>query len=169
MARFRLWNGPMPTTSELTKVTTGTALKTMLQFKASSTKIAKVLEWGISFDGSTAATPGSVELVETDVAATVTAYVANDIIKSDAAALLCGNPTTNLIQIGTSASGYTATVEGSITATRLLDGLLMPPTGPLVKQFPLGTEPTIQVDKFLRIRVKFGTAVNAICYVDLEI
>src|SRR5205085_11519821 len=132
-------NGPMQTTAAFAAVSTGTAIKTLLQVKPSATLIAKIVEWGISFDGSAAATPGKVELIETDVAATVTASVAADITKLDAEAIACGDPTTNLVQVGTAATGYTATVEGSITAIRNLDPpQFMAPTTQFVKQFPLG-------------------------------
>lgn len=170
MALFLIPNGPMQTTAALSPVTTGTAIKTLLQFKASATIVAKVKEWGISFDGSAAATPIKVELIETDVAATVTASVAADITKVDANALTGGDPTTNLIQVGTSATGYTATVEGSTTSTRNLDmPQLIAPTNQFIKQFPLGNEPIIQIAKFARIRVTAGTAVNAYCYLLVEI
>ncbi len=130
---------------------------------------AKIIEWGVSFDGSAAATPGKVELIETDVAATVTAYVAADLTKYDDAALQGGDPTTNLIVVGTSSSGYTASVEGSITVVRTFDLQLLPPTAPYVKQFPLGREPVVQISKFCRIRVTFGTSINASCYLLIEI
>lgn len=160
----------MQTTAEFTKVATGTALKTMLQIKASATKVLKVKEWGISFDGFAAALPGSVELIETDVAATVTAAVAADITKLDGDALMGGDPTTNLVPVGTTSTGYTASSEGTTTASRNLDSpLLVPPTGIFVKQFPLGQEPIVQISKFLRIRVKFGTTVNCVCYVKFEV
>lgn len=169
MPIFQIFNGPMPTTASQVPVTTGTAIKTLLQVKPSATLIAKVVEWGISFDGSAAAAGINVELCETDAAATVTAAVANDIHKLDAAALLCGDPTTNLIQVGTSATGYTSTSEGSITALRQFDAQQIQPTNQYIKQFPLGREPVIQVAKFLRVRVKAASAVNAICYVTIEI
>lgn len=169
MALYLIANGPMPTTSALAPVTTGTSIKTMLQIKPSATIAAKIVEWGISFDGSTAATPGKVELIETDVAATVTASVAADITKLDSDALGGGDPTTNLIQVGTSATGYTSTNEGSITAVRILDMQLIAGTNQYVKQFPLGREPVLQIGKFGRIRVTFGTAVNAYCYVIISI
>lgn len=169
MALYLIGNGPMPTTSAFATVTTGTSIKTMLQVKPSATLVAKIIEWGISFDGSAAATPGKVELIETDVAATVTAAVANDIMKFDSDALMGGDPTTNLIQVGTTSTGYTASGEGSITAVRVFDMQLLPPTAPYVKQFPLGYEPTIQINKFGRIRVTFGAAVNAYCYMIVKI
>jgi hypothetical protein len=170
MGLFLLQNGAMQTTSAFAKVTTGTSRKTMLQVKPSATIVAAIVEWGISFDGSAAATPGMVELVETDVAGTVTAFVAADITKLDGAALMGGDPTTNLIQVGTTSSGYTCTSEGSITATRNLAGpQLIAPTSQWVQQFPLGNEPIIQISKFARIVVTFGSAINCACYMIIRI
>lgn len=169
MALYLVPNGPMQTTAAFAAVTTGTSIKTLLQVKPSSTIVAKIKEWGISFDGSVAATPIKVELIETDVAATVTAAVANDITKLDGNGLVGGNPTTNLIQVGTTSTGYTSTAEGSITAVRNFDIQFIAPTNQYVKQFPLGLEPIIQVDKFCRIRVTASVAVNAYCYVILDI
>lgn len=170
MPQFLIANGPMQTTAAFAPVTTAAVIKTLLQVKPSATLPMKIIEWGISFDGSAAATPGKVELIETDVAATVTAAVVADITKYDGAALAGGDPTTNLIQVGTAATGYTATVEGTITAVRNLDGpQLLPPTGPYIKQFPLGREPIVQIAKFLRIRTTFAVAINAYCYVIVEI
>lgn len=169
MALYAIYNGPSPTTAAQVPVTTGTAIKTLLQVEPSATNAIKVVEWGISFDGSAAATPIKVELLETDVAATVTAHVAAGIVKLDAEALTNGDPTTNLIQVGTANTGYTATAEGTITATRMFDAQLIAPTNQYVKQFPLGREPVIQISKFGRIRVTAGAAVNAYCYVIVEV
>lgn len=170
MALYLIGNGAMQTTAAFVAVTTGTAIKTMLQVKPGATTVLKVIEWGISFDGSAAATPGKVELIETDVAATVTASVANDITKYDPAAVAQGDPTTALIAVGTSATGYTASVEGSITAVRNLAGpQFIAPTTQYQFQMPLGREPIIQNGKFGRVRVTFGAAVNAYCYMIVEV
>jgi hypothetical protein len=169
MALYTIFNGPMPTTASQVAVTTSTAIKSLLQVKASATATFKIVEWGISFDGSAAATPIIVECMETDVAATVTASAAADIHKIDAAALSGGDPTTNLIPVGTTSTGYTSTGEGTIAAIRQFDVQEIAPTNQYVKQFPLGREPVVQVSKFARIRVKAGTAVNAICYMTIEI
>lgn len=169
MALYLLQNGAAGTTAAPVVVTTGTAIKTLLQFKPSATVVARIVEWGISFDGSAAATPGKIELMESDVAATVTAHTAADITKYDSDALAGGDPTTNLIQVGTTSTGYTSTSEGTTTVSRMFDLQLLPPTGPYVKQFPLGREPILQVGKFARIRVTFGTAINAYCYMIVSI
>ena len=156
-------NGAMPTTAALTKVTTGTVIKTMLQIASSATRPLKVVEWGISFDGSAAATPIQCELVQTDVAATVTAHVAAGVQPYDDP-----NAPASTVTLGTSATGYTASAEGSITTTRYGDLQLIAPTNQYVKQWPLGREFQVPVSKFLRVRVTAGTAVNAYCYVIWE-
>jgi hypothetical protein len=157
------YNGASPTTAAIPKVTTGTAIKTLMQLATPSTEDLVVIEWGISFDGTAAATPIQVELVDTNVAATVTAYGASDLVKHN-------NPNgpPSLMTLGTTASGFTATAEGTITATRVLDYQLVAPTGAYVKQFPLGREPSVPVSRFLRVRVTAAAAVNATCYVIWE-
>ncbi len=161
---YLLNNSAMQTTAAPVKVTTGSVIKTLLQFKPLVP--CKIIEWGISFDGSAAATPGEIELIETDVAATVTAFVNNDITKYDGEALQFGDPTSNFISVGTSASGYTASAEGTITSVRDLAGpQLQAPTNQFIQQFPLGREPFCQANKFTRVRVTFGAAINAYCYI----
>lgn len=160
-------NGPMQTTAAFAPVTTGTAIKTMLQVKPFIP--AKVVEWGISFDGFAAALPIRVELIETDVTATVTASVDADVTKlSDVADAVAASVAG--LTLGTSATGYTATAEGTITAVRNLDApQFVSPTGGYWKQFPLGHEPLIQVAKFARVRVTAGTAVNCYCYLVVDL
>jgi hypothetical protein len=161
---YQFANGPMQTTAAFAKVGTGTAIKTMLQFKPILP--CRIIEWGGSFDGFTAATPIQVELIETGtVAATVTAYAAADFTGVDAEAVTFGSPTSNYISVGTSASGYTASAEGTITAVRNLVGpQLLPPTGPLIQQFPLGEEAWCQANNMTRIRVTAPAGVNAYFY-----
>lgn len=166
---YMVINGPMPTTAAPTKVTTSAAIKTMLQLKP-AIKL-RVIEWGISLDGIAAATPGEVELIETDVAATVTAYAAADVMPfsdSGAVANTAGTSGTPL-NLGTTHSGYTSSGEGSTTAARLLDFQQVAPTSQYVKQFPQNREPDLTVGKFTRVRVTFGAAVNAYCYIIFEV
>jgi hypothetical protein len=164
---YLIANGPSPTTAAQVPVTTGTAIKTMLQVKGVTGLPFTIVEWGVSFDGSAAATPIKVELLETGtVFGTVTAHVAAGLVKfNDANA-----PTsTTYFSVGTSATGYTCTAEGSIVASRVFDAQLVAPTNQYVKQFPLGREPMVAADSALRIRVTAGAAVNAYCYVVVEV
>jgi len=153
-------NGPMPTTAAFAAVTTGTAIKTMLQIATPSTRPLTVVKWGISFDGSAAATPIKCELLQTDVAATVTAHVASGVQPYNDP-----NAAASLVTLGTSATGYTATAEGTITATRHGDLQFIAPTNQYINEWSLGTEFQIPISKFLRIRVTAPAAVNCYCYV----
>ena len=166
---YLIGSGPMPTTASFATLSTTTSLITLLQVKASATATFKIVERGVSFDGSAAATPLKVELCETDVAATVTASASADIMKYNAEAISGGDPTTNLFPVGTTSTGYNASGEGSITVVREFDIQLIAPTNQYIKQFPLGREPIIQVSKFARIRVKAGAAVNAYAYMLCEV
>lgn len=166
-------NGPMPTTAAQVAVTTGTAIKTMLQVKlgASTNMVGRVVEWGISFDGSAAATPIKCELLTTGaINATITEFLAADIINlSDPNAAAVTDDFPLAFTAAGDESGYTGTAEGTITATRVMDVQFIAPTNQYVKQFPLGREPTFKNSEFLRIRVTAGTAVNAYCYMIIEI
>lgn len=164
--------GPMPTTAALASVATGTSIKTLLQVKLEATFIGhgKVVEWGISFDGSEAATPIECELLTTgSVKATVTEHVATGIhpLRSQALAVTDGNPFD--FTAAADGTGYNATAEGTITATRILDAQQVAPTNQYVKQFPLGREPEFDPDEYLRIRVTAGADVNAYPYVIVEV
>ncbi len=166
---YLIYNGPSPTTAAQVAVTTGTSIKTMLQVKLGrAVQYATVVEWGISFDGSAAAAPINCELVSSGaVAATVTAHVAAGIInlRADTQAPTDLDP----FDFGTGATGFTSTAEGTVTATRMHDAQLIAPTNQFVKQFPLGREPEFDHTDFLRIRVTAAAAVNALCYVVIEV
>jgi len=168
MAAKTYWahNGPMQTTAAPAKVATGTAIKTLMQLKtpAAGNGTIRPIAWGISFDASAAAVPGVCELIETDVAATITAFVAADLQKY-------GDPNAGAsqAQIGsTTASGYTASAEGTITAVRTADLQLVAPTNQYAYTWPLGREFECGAAKFLRVRVTFPVTVNALCFVIWE-
>lgn len=158
------WNGAMPTTAAQVKVTTGTAIKTMLQLSTPATRMMQVLEWGFSLDVA----PGAasvVELLQTDVAATVTAHIASGVINLDP------NGTASLLTLGTANTGYTASVEGTTTASRVFDVKQIPLTAgatdlTYVRTFMPDDRPVVAVSKFLRVRATMATsASNMTCYV----
>ncbi len=73
------------------------------------------------------------------------------------------------LTLGTSATGYTCTSEGSITTVRMFDAQLIAPTNQYVKQFPLGREPVLVIGNACRIRVTAAAAVNAYAYMIIDI
>ncbi|MEU8035716.1 hypothetical protein [Streptosporangium sp. NPDC049078] len=156
-------NGPMPTTAAFSPVTTGTSLKTMLQIATPSTRGIKVVEWGISFSGFADAARIKCELIDTNGAATVTAHVAAGVQPyNDPSA------PASLMTLGTTATGYTSSGEGSITSTRYGDAQQVSPADKWWRQWPLGREFAVGPSRFLRVRVHAPAAVDAYTYVVWE-
>lgn len=161
MHRYRTWNGPAPTTAAQADVTTGTAIKTMLQIATPSTRQLQLISWGFSIDSNQG---GVVELLQTDVAATVTQHVAAGVQPLEP------NAPASLMTLGTSATGYTATAEGAITATRVFDavetiGGAVDANHTYVFQWMPDERPVVAVSRFLRVRATFGTATNMRCWI----
>jgi hypothetical protein len=160
MHLYKTWNGPAPTTAAQAKVATGTAIKTMLQIATPSTRQIKLVSWGFSIDASQG---GTVELLQTDVAATVTAHVAAGVQPLDP------NAPASLMTLGTSATGYTGSAEGSITATRMFDAATVQGGGVWMQsysyQFTAAERAVVAVSKFLRVRATFGTSTNMLCWI----
>ena len=50
--QYKIYNGPFPTTAAQLAVTTGTAIKTMLQVKGVTAVLFDVVAWGVSMDGA---------------------------------------------------------------------------------------------------------------------
>jgi hypothetical protein len=169
---YIVFNGAAPTAAAVTPVTTGAAIKTLLQIKPATNSPLLIVEWGISFDGSAAATPGKIELIETGtVFATVTPFAAGDVMpfNNPNAPVNTAGASGIPLNLSTTGSGFTATAEGTVTAGRLIDGQLIAPTSQYVKQFPLGREGGILPGRSLRIRTTFAAAVNALCYIIFEV
>lgn len=165
MAQYIAYNGAMQTTAAFVGVATGTSIKTLLQIATPASSEIRVRAWGISFDGSTAATPIKCELIDTAaINATVTAHVAAGVQPYDAEA----GAVASLMTLGTAATGYTASAEGTIVASRIGDLQFVAPSSGYSYEWSLGKEFKVAVSRFLRVRVHAGTTVNAICWVRWE-
>lgn len=155
---FSVVNGAAGNAAAPVVVTTGTAIKTLIQLQPPATKPIKIIQWSVEFDATAAAAPVRVELMHsTAIAATVVAYVAADITKVN----VPDPATTSNVTLSTTASGYTASAEGTITAGVQFETHWVPPTGGIFIQYPLGREPIIPVSANCRIRVTSGVAYNA--------
>lgn len=175
---YRVYNASAPTTAAPVKQPTGTAIRTMLQIQLATGFTGRIVEWGCSFDGSAAATPGQVELFGCTGAATMSTA-------SAAADITCLNdqytvvPTTSLpFVLSTTTTGFAtaAVTEGTVANYRPFDTQLIAPTSQYLKQWPLGREPefnalltTTATAYFLRVRMTFGATVNTSIYVDIEV
>lgn len=138
-------------------------VKTILQVKTGAGKV-RVVEWGYGFD-TTPVAPCRVELVETGtVFATVTTLGSGVRPYSDVS-----GAASQTAAAGAASTGFNATVEGSVVATRLLgfnyeNGIYFK------QQFPLGREPELNAGVSLRVRATPGSSasLNIWCYIIWE-
>lgn len=167
MRLYKAFNGPAPTSAQQLAVTSGTAIKTMLQLATPATADAKIKAWGITHDGHASCTSFSAELItHATGGATVTAYAAGDItaLNADAADLA-----SNMVISSTTNGGYTSTNEQTLTAVDVLDSCYLVPTTAdrYAFQWPLGEWPVFAISRWLRIRVTAaGNATNVRCWVE---
>lgn len=142
----------------LVEVATGTAIKTLLQVATPSTTNIRVVAWGVSFDGIVVTNPaGQVTLIDTDVAATVTTLTPEEWGNADSQASLCVG--------GTTATGYSATAEGTIAGSTILDGQNVHPQTGYSIWFPERERPIVKASRFLRVRALFSVDINGIPWV----
>jgi len=163
---YKAYNGPGPTSAQQLAVTSGTAIKTMMQLATPATSTLTIVAWGIIHDGHASCTSASAELISHATGgATVTAYAAGDITllnqPNDLASQTVISSTTN--------GGYTSTNEQTLTAVDVLDSCYLVPTQAdrYVMQWPLGREPMVAISRWVRVRVTMaGNATNVRCWIE---
>lgn len=161
-AYYKVLNQASPTGNTLAAgQTTTTSTKTHIQLLHPSLAM-NVIAWGVMFNQSAAATPVTCELsTTTTVAATVTAYVANDVQLYN---MPFGN--TPGLTLSTSGSGFNASAEGTVVApVRVGDVQLVQPTNNQWYQWPLGQEFVVKAADVLRVRINSGTSYTCLCWV----
>jgi hypothetical protein len=127
----------------------------MLQLSTPATRKIELIAWGFTIDDTSGA-DGVIELIQTDVAATVTAHVAAGVQPLDP------DSPASLLTLGTANTGYTASAEGSTTATRAFDVVALSSTtseSPYTYsyQWMPDERPIIDTSSFLRVRATTPT------------
>jgi len=128
--------------------------KTIVQVVASSSKPVRIVEIGVSFDGTSgSATPVAVDLLRQTTAGT-----------SSSLTFVYENPQTETA-IATALKTFTA----EPTAGDILRSWYVTPAGGLfVMQFPLGREPVVGVSGRIGIRCNAPATVNTTAYITFE-
>ena len=165
MALFIAYNSALSATTNIQAGTSyATGAKCALQLHIPDNGYIKLVEWGISMDGSAAATPALLEVATTDAPTTGLTQHSTTTIKSlDAPA---GLPLSRLT-MGTSSTGYGAVAITTNTTLRQIDRQYVAPTSQYIKMWPLGREPAIgngTAENFLQFRINTTATVNAIIY-----
>lgn len=133
----------------------GGAAKTVLQVATPSTTDILTLAWSVSYDGASGtAIPVICQLLDGDVAATVTALTPETYGNNQQPASLCVG--------GTAATGYNASVEGTMTTVTAIDQQHVHPQSGYGVWFPEGSRRRVGPSRFLRIRCQAPAAVNVI-------
>lgn len=164
VAKFKAYSGAMPTTGLTAGVAGVTGVKTLLQLAPPSGRRLFARAWGVSFDSAASAAGVKCELVETDVAATVVAHTSTGLVALNADGL----STPSALTLGTAATGYTASAEGSVTATRVFDLQYVNPAGGYSWSWMLGDEALVVPTKFLRVRISAPASVNVNAWIQWE-
>lgn len=161
MTLYIAWNTAMPAAAARAGVTTGTAIKTMLQIQTPSTEKLQVVRWGVRFESAPSAIVRCELLTTAAVAATVTAHVAAGVQPySDA-----GAPASSMT-LGTTGTGYTSSAEGTVVTTRTGDEWIAPiGVSYYDYEWSLGREWEVPVSTILRVRMTTSAAINALCYI----
>jgi hypothetical protein len=156
---------PTFTTAPATKQTLTTSGTTyvVLQVAPSAGNPLNILEWGVSFDQSTAGQPAQCELISGSSAQTgLTAHVAAGITTY----LRATDAGASSVTLGAAATGYGAVTAITPGTVRVGDIQNVAPTNQYIKQFPLGREFFVGGSAFMQIRVTPRTAsLGAYAYV----
>jgi len=143
---------------------TTTGSRMMIQLDIPSTIQLRIIEWGVSFNGSAAATPNTVELAQVATGTTVTtAY-------STSTVLPLNDNTGALSRLTMATSGFygAAVTRTSTTVDRVFDSQFVAPTNQYVKMWPLGREPIVAVSKKLQLSMNQQSATTALAYIVWE-
>lgn len=160
---YMTFNGPMVTTGAQQSVAVANGTKTMLQLATPSTRQLQVISWGFSLSGPLA---GTIDICGQNAADTVTAHVAAGLVNLDP------NGSASLLTVGTTATGYTASAQGSPTVSRMFDSQQIGATAGdndlnYSYQFmPDQERPILASSSWLKIRSTFAaTSINMQCWV----
>lgn len=163
MALFIAYNSALSTTTNIDGGTSyATGAKVALQLQIPDSGFIKLVEWGMSFNGSAAATPATVEVATTDSGTTLTSHTTTTVKCLDVPA----GPASRLT-MATTGTAYGAVAIATNTTLRPLDRQFIAPTSQYVKMWPLGREPIIgngTAENFLQLRVNTSATVSAIGY-----
>lgn len=164
MALFIALNAALDAT---TGVSAGTAYSTgakcAIQLAPPSGTELRLVEWGVSFNGSASGTPAICTLVQASAASTMSTSL-NGLVK----AIGDRNKTTTL-SMGTTTSGYGNGAITTNTTEKQFAAAFVAPTSQYEKQFPLGRDYIVDASKFCQLRINTQTSgLSAFAYIVFE-
>jgi hypothetical protein len=173
---YTLWNGPAADEGVRAVLLTGTAIKTHIQVHLGDdiTKAAKILGWGVSFNGDPtaviAADAAVCELLTTGLipATAMVAQAAVDIAMLEGDQVVPADNLPFALGTGETAYGDASVTEGTVTASSTKDCRQVQLDEGFSHYFPHDARPNLPPGEFLRLRITAPITMGAIAWVQLE-
>lgn len=151
------------TTATMIGTSYATGSKIAIQLATPSTLQLRIVEWGVSFNGSAAGTPGVCELVQNGTASTCSSAHSTTTIQP-----IGDSTASSRLTMGTTTSGYGNGSITSATPDKYFDAQFVGPTSQYVVMYPLGREPVLPVSKYLQLRINTAATLTALAYIKFE-
>lgn len=161
MAIFTAWNMAASTTTNVGAGTSyATGAKCAIQLEVPSTLRVQILEWGVSFDGTTGS--ANIELVQASAASTMsTAHTTSTVVAQGTD----GTATSRLTYGTTADTGYGNGAITTNTTEITFDKAYIPLTSAYFKMWPLGDQPMSDTTKWVQLRINTTATANGIAYI----
>lgn len=151
------------TTGVMAGTSYSTGAKVAIQLATPSTISVRIVEWGVSFNGTAAGSPAVCTLAQASAATTgLTAHSTSTVLP------VGDNPKTSSLTMGTGSTGYGAVAITTNTTERQFAGALVGPMSQYEKQFPLGRDYVVSPSKYCQLRINTAAALTAIAYIVFE-
>lgn len=164
MALFIAYNCALDATTGMAAGTSYAAgAKVAIQLAPPSGTELRLVEWGVSFNGNAAGTPGACTLVQASAASTCSSAHSTSTIVA-----VGDRAKTSSLTMGTTTSGYG---NGSITTNtteKEFAAAFVGPTSQYEKQFPLGRDFVVTSAKFCQLRINTAATYTAFAYILFE-
>lgn len=148
------------TTNTIAGTSYATGAKVAIQLATSATSQIRIVEYGISWNGSVAETPSVVELSVAGAATTgLTTHTTSTIVAN-----MLGGQASRLT-MGTAATGFGAVAITTNTTSRTIDSQYVPQSSQYIKTWTLDTYPEIAVSSFLQLRVNSSATRSALAWI----
>lgn len=164
MAQYIAYNCAIDATTGVMAGTSYSAgAKVAIQLAPPSGTSIRIIEWGVSFNGNAAGTPGVCTLAQASAASTTTTAHSTSTIMP-----VGDNAKASSLTMSTTGSGFGSGAITSATTERQFAAAFVGPTSQYEKQFPLGRDYVVLPSKFLQLRINTAAALTAIAYIVFE-
>ncbi|MGW6790045.1 hypothetical protein [Streptomyces chartreusis] len=151
------------TTGVMAGTSYSSGAKVAIQLATPSTVSVRIVEWGVSFNGTAAGAPAVCTLAQASAATTsMSAHSTSTVLP------VGDNPKTSSLTMGTGSTAFGAVAITTNTTERQFAGALVGPMTQYEKQFPLGRDYVVSPSKYCQLRINTAATLTAIAYIVFE-